>query len=83
VLFRSVATNAGAGATVVVLSGMGDDGARGTADVRAAGGVTIAQDEESSAIYGMPRAAAERGAESILPLDSIGPALVALAGARR
>jgi two-component system chemotaxis response regulator CheB len=83
VLFRSVAMNAGAGAAVVVLTGMGDDGAKGTAEVKAAGGVTIAQDKESSAIYGMPRAAADLGAENILPLESIGPALAALTGARR
>jgi two-component system chemotaxis response regulator CheB len=79
VLFASLAVTAGDGAAAVVLSGMGDDGAAGTATVRAAGGVTIAQDEATSAIYGMPRAAAERGAEFVLALDEIAPALVALA----
>ena len=66
---------------------MGRDGADGLADVRRAGGLTIAQDEETSAVFGMPRAAAERGAELVLPLDEIAPRLRALrrvgAGARR
>ncbi len=79
VLFRSLAVNARAGATAVVLSGMGDDGAEGTAAVRAVGGVTIAQDEATSAIYGMPRAAVARGAEHVLALDDIAPVLVRLA----
>jgi two-component system chemotaxis response regulator CheB len=78
VLFRSIAATAGAGAAAVVLSGMGTDGGAGTAAVRAAGGVTIAQNQATSAIYGMPRAAAERGAEHILALEDIAPALVML-----
>lgn len=74
VLFASLASTAGATAVAVVLTGMGRDGAKGTAAVRARGGLTIAQDEESAAIYGMPRAAAERGAR-ILALADIAPAL--------
>ena len=65
----------GSGAATVVLTGMGSDGADGTAAVRAAGGLTMAQDEETSAVFGMPRAAAEQGAEVILPLTEIGGAL--------
>lgn len=78
VLLSSLAAAAGAGAVAVVMTGMGSDGAAGLADVAAAGGRTIAQDEASSTIYGMPRAAAELGAQSILPLDAIGPELAAL-----
>jgi two-component system chemotaxis response regulator CheB len=75
VLLSSVARVAGERAVSVVLTGMGSDGAEGTAAVRGAGGLTIAQDEPTSVIYGMPRAAAEAGAELVLPLDAIGPAL--------
>lgn len=78
VLLRSLADFAGAAAVGVILSGMGTDGAVGVDAIRAAGGVTIAQDEESSAIYGMPRAAAEHGAELVLPITEIAPALLEL-----
>jgi two-component system chemotaxis response regulator CheB len=78
VLLSSLARSAGAGAVAVVMTGMGRDGAAGLAEVGAAGGITIAQDKASSTIYGMPHAAAELGAEMILPLDAIGPELLAL-----
>ena len=83
VLFVSLASAAGTDAAAAVLTGMGSDGAEGVAALRAAGGLTIAQDQASSLIYGMPRAAAEFGAERILPLTDIGPALRRLAPARR
>jgi two-component system chemotaxis response regulator CheB len=83
VLLRSLAQHEGAGAVAVILSGMGSDGAAGLAAVADAGGATIAQDEATSAIYGMPKAAAEHGAKLILPLDRIGPALSRLAASGR
>lgn len=78
VLLSSLARSAGAGAVAVVMTGMGRDGAAGLAEVAAAGGRTIAQDEASSKIYGMPRAAAELGARKILTLEAIGPELLTL-----
>jgi len=62
VLFRSVARVAGKTAVGVILTGMGKDGASGLLDMRNAGAFTLGQDEHSSLIYGMPRAAFERGA---------------------
>jgi two-component system chemotaxis response regulator CheB len=72
VLLNSLAATLGREAVAVVLTGMGRDGAEGTAAVRAAGGFTIAQDEATSVIYGMPRAAAEQGVDRILSLTEIG-----------
>jgi len=77
VFFHSVALHWEAAATGVLLTGMGRDGALGLLALRGAGKHTIAQDEASSAVYGMPRAAAELGAaQKILPLDSISLALL-------
>lgn len=72
VLFFSVAEAAGPHATGALLTGMGSDGAEGLLKMRQAGARTIAQDEATSAIFGVPRAAIERGAaQSVLPLDRI------------
>ena len=79
VLFQSVARDCGSSAAACLLTGMGRDGASGLLDIRKAGGFTIAQDEGTSVVYGMPREAALLGAaERVLPLSEIGPALAAL-----
>lgn len=72
VLFQSVARAAGANAVGVLLTGMGDDGAQGLLAMKQAGAATIAQDESSCVVFGMPRAAIERGAvDEVLPLGVI------------
>jgi two-component system response regulator WspF len=74
VLFSSIAENWRGVAIGVVLSGMGRDGALGLKKLRGTGARTIAQDESSSAVYGMPRAAAELSAATdVLPISQIGP----------
>ncbi len=86
VLFQSTAQAAGAEAIGVILTGMGRDGAKGLLAMREAGAVTIGQDQSSSIVYGMPRAAFECGAVSMqLPLDKIGREIIrqARAPARR
>jgi two-component system chemotaxis response regulator CheB len=78
ILIASLARVAKAKAVAVVLTGMGRDGAEGLAAVAGAGGRTIAQDEQSSGVYGMPRVAAERGAQTVLAPAAIGNELAAL-----
>jgi len=83
-LFESVALDCGGVAAGCLLTGMGRDGAAGLLALRRAGGLTIAQDEATSVVYGMPREAALLGAAArILPLGEIGPALSALATSDR
>jgi two-component system chemotaxis response regulator CheB len=73
VLFRSVAKCAGANALGVIMTGMGDDGAVGLLEMRTAGARTVAQDEETCVVYGMPKEAVKRGSvEKTVPLQSIG-----------
>jgi two-component system chemotaxis response regulator CheB len=72
VLFRSVAQAAGTNAVGVILTGMGDDGAAGLLEMRRAGAHTVAQDEATSVVFGMPRKAIRIGAvEEVLPLPRI------------
>ncbi|QHE90491.1 chemotaxis response regulator protein-glutamate methylesterase [Pandoraea fibrosis] len=81
VFLRSVAENWRSRAVGVLLTGMGRDGASGLGAMRTQGFITIAQDRATSAVYGMPKAAAEAGAASeILALPTIAPQLVALFG---
>jgi two-component system, chemotaxis family, protein-glutamate methylesterase/glutaminase len=77
VLFDSVAKNAGSNALGVILTGMGSDGASGLKAMRDSGAVTIAQDEASSVVFGMPHEAIKAGgAERVLPLDEISHAVL-------
>jgi two-component system chemotaxis response regulator CheB len=80
VLFRSAAKCAGANALGVIMTGMGDDGARGLREMREAGARTIAQDEATCVVYGMPKEAVKLdAAERIMPLGDIPHAILAVA----
>jgi two-component system, chemotaxis family, protein-glutamate methylesterase/glutaminase len=79
-LFQSMARNAGARGVGVILTGMGEDGAQGLVELRQAGGYTVAEDESTAVVYGMPAAALRVGGARIsLPLDLIAPRLLRLA----
>ncbi len=78
VLFRSVATEFGRDCIAVLMTGMGEDGAEGMGAVKQAGGLTVAQSEDSCVVYGMPKAAVERGyANRVVPLDAMANTLQA------
>lgn len=78
VLFRSAARYAGSNAVGVIMTGMGDDGAKGLLEMKDSGAYTIAQDEKTSVVFGMPKEAVKLGAANkILPLDQIVPAVLA------
>ncbi|HEX2013000.1 MAG TPA: CheB methylesterase domain-containing protein, partial [Roseateles sp.] len=80
-LFESLARELGPGVVAALLTGMGRDGAQGLLAIRRAGGWTLAQDEASCVVYGMPREAVQLGAaQQVLPLQEIGPALMAASG---
>jgi two-component system chemotaxis response regulator CheB len=77
VLFRSAARYAGRNAVGVILTGMGDDGARGMLEMKQAGAITIAQDEATCVVFGMPKEAIKlNGVDKVLPLGSIGGAIL-------
>jgi len=78
VLFRSAARYAGPNAVGVILTGMGDDGARGMLEMKQAGATTFAQDEATSVVFGMPKEAIRRDAvDKVLPLQSVAGAILA------
>ena len=82
VLFRSVAQNAGRNAIGVILTGMGKDGAKGLKEMLDAGSQTIAQDEATSVVWGMPGEAVALGAaQHVLPLDNVANRILSLADA--
>ena len=84
VLFRSVAAAYSDAVIAIILTGMGSDGARGLGPLKRNGAYVIAQDEESSVVWGMPGAAAATNqVDEILPLARIGPTVAALLGTRR
>jgi two-component system chemotaxis response regulator CheB len=81
VLFRSVAKTAGRNALGIIMTGMGDDGAAGLLDMRNSGARTIAQDEASCVVFGMPKEAIKRkAAEQILPLAALPEAILRAGG---
>ncbi|MCS0631015.1 chemotaxis response regulator protein-glutamate methylesterase [Telluria mixta] len=83
VLFRSVARHAGANALGIIMTGMGDDGAAGLLEMRKAGARTVAQDEESCVVYGMPKEAVKRGGvEKSVPLKAIDREILQQLGVR-
>jgi two-component system chemotaxis response regulator CheB len=75
-MFSSLARVAGTNTIATVLTGMGKDGAKGLVELRQAGALTMAQDEASCVVYGMPKAAVEQGGtDQIVTLDDMGVAL--------
>jgi two-component system response regulator WspF len=84
VLFKSAAANCPRAGVAALLTGMGNDGAAGLLKLRAAGWHTVAQDEATSTVYGMPKAAVEKNAAvEVLPLQHIGASIVAKVLARK
>ncbi|HEX4488210.1 MAG TPA: chemotaxis response regulator protein-glutamate methylesterase [Terriglobales bacterium] len=78
ILFRSVAAEFGDKSIALIMTGMGDDGAEGLGAVRRAGGITVAQSEDSCVVYGMPKAAVERGyASRVVSLEAMSNTLIA------
>jgi two-component system chemotaxis response regulator CheB len=83
VLFRSVSAAAGSNAIGLIMTGMGDDGARGLRDMHDGGAWTIAQDEASCVVFGMPKEAIKLGGvDEIAPLSQIAERLLGAAAGR-
>jgi len=81
VLFRSAARYGGSNCVGVIMTGMGDDGAKGMAEMKEAGAQTIAQDEKSCVVFGMPNEAIKLGAvDKVLPLESIASEMLKICG---
>jgi two-component system chemotaxis response regulator CheB len=81
VLFRSVAKFAGRNAVGVIMTGMGDDGANGLLEMKQAGAYTLAQDEQSCVVFGMPKEAIQRGAvDEVASLDDLARCILVRAG---
>jgi two-component system chemotaxis response regulator CheB len=79
VLFRSGVNSAGPNTVAVIMTGMGDDGAKGMKDLHDSGALTIAQSEETCTVYGMPKVAVQMGAvDRSLDLDRIAPLIIGL-----
>jgi len=84
VLFHSVAQEFGLTSVGIIMTGMGEDGAEGIGAIKAAGGMTIAQSEETCVVGGMPRAAMMKGfVQKVLPLDTLGAHLISQYGSDR
>ena len=84
VLFHSVAQEFGLTSVGIIMTGMGEDGAEGIGAIKASGGMTIAQSEETCVVSGMPRAAILKGfIHKILPLDAMAAHLIANYGSER
>ncbi|HET6932528.1 MAG TPA: chemotaxis response regulator protein-glutamate methylesterase [Candidatus Acidoferrum sp.] len=84
VLFHSVAQEFGLTSVGIIMTGMGEDGAEGIGAIKAAGGMTIAQSEETCVVSGMPRAAMMKGfVQKVLPLDTLGAYLIGQYGSDR
>ncbi len=78
-LFKSVAKSVGSNALGVILTGMGHDGADGLLEIRKAGALTIAQDEKTSVVFGMPKVAIEKGAAcDVVPIDRIAERIISM-----
>jgi two-component system chemotaxis response regulator CheB len=82
VLFRSAARYGGRNCVGVIMTGMGDDGAKGMLEMKEAGARTIAQDERSCVVFGMPNEAIKRGAvDRVIPLENIAAEVLRICGA--